>query len=212
MGSYSRHMHPIERLRYVARAGSAPDRILVAESIPALAAFSHTPQMLLVALRQLIARQPESPGLLAVGAHMLHSLDPIDAGWSFSQSLDDDRTVDIAETTAIAESGGTDVIDSIASGRGANGSGVEVLCPIGTRDWLADCRNKGRSAAVVTPLGSRLPPLLWGAFSAQEGGPGAMSAERLSLADFDDVIGPQGVAPLSTWSPDCPDVAELARR
>lgn len=206
-------MHPIERLRYVARAGSAPDRILVAESIPALAAFSHNPQMLLVALRQLIARQPESPGLLALGAHMLHALDSLDAGWDFSQSLDDDRTVDIAETTAIAESGRTDVIDSIASGLASGGSGVEVLCPAGTKSWLEDCRESCRSAAVVTPLGSRLPPLLWAAFSGPgDDGPAAMSLERLSLEKFDDVIGPGGVAPLSSWVPDCPDVAELARR
>jgi len=204
-------MHPIERLRYVARAGSAPDRILVAESIPALAAFSHNPQMLLVAVRQLIARQPESCGLLALGAHMMHSLDPLDAGWEFSGALEADRTADIAEATAIAESGGTDVIDSIASGRAAGSSEIELLCPVGTGAWVENARANGRSVVVVTPLGSRLPPMLWSSYLAENASTGA-SNERLKISDFDDVIGPDGLGPTSSWSPDCPDVAEIARR
>lgn len=204
-------MHPIERLRYVARAGTAPDRILVAESIPAFAAFANKPQMLLVALRQLISRQSESPGLLALGAHMMHSLDALEAGWAFSDAMNEDRTADIAETIAVTESGGTDVIDSIASGRGSSGR-VEVVCPLGTQAWVDQAREAGRSVAAVTPLGSRLPPMLWASFLDRTASADGATVERLVLDDFDDVIGPEGLKPPSSWEPDCPDVAEIARR
>lgn len=203
-------MHPIERLRYVARAGSAPDRILVAESIPAFGAFARKPQMLLVAVRQLISRQPGSPGLLALGAHMMHALDPLEAGWDFSEALNEDRTADIAETIAVTESGGTDVIDSIASGRTSSGA-VEVVCPLGTTAWVEHARAAGRSVAIVTPLGSRLPPMLWGSYLQRIDSSDGQSTERLALDVFDDLIGPNGLASTATWSPDCPDVAEIAR-
>ena len=201
-------MHPIERLRFVARSGHAPDRFLVAEALPAFSAFSSTPQMLLVAVRQLIGRHADSPGLLSLGAHMIDALDPMSAGWAFSEALSADRTNDIAETVAVAEAGGTDVIDSIASGRSSDG--VEVLCPVGTRAWMESSRKRGASPVIVTPFGTRLPPMLWGAFrSAVEE---KTATELVMLDEFDDVIGCNGVAPVSSWAPDCPDAAELARR
>ncbi len=207
-------MHPIERLRYVARAGSAPDRILVSESVPALAAFARKPQALLVAVRQLIVRQPDSPGLYALAAHMIHALDAIDAGWDFAALLEQDRTAEIAESIAITEAGGTDVIDSIASGRGAGGA-VDVLCPAGTTAWIAHAREGGRSVAVVTPVGTRLPAMLWAGFLERNGlsspEPTTGESERIPLDAFDDLIGPDGIQPLSAWEPDAPDVAEIAR-
>lgn len=196
----------MERLRYVARAGSAPDRVLVAESVPALSAFTSRPNALLVALRQLIVRQPESAGLLGLAAHMVHSLEPIDAGWAFSEALDRDRTTGIAEQIAIVESGGTDVIDSIASGPS------EVLCPLGTSAWIEHARTSGRSVAIVTPYGTRLPRLLWASYLERTGmtEPGS-AGERIGMETFDDLIGPDGLAPVDSWEADCPDVAEVAR-
>jgi len=206
-------VHPIERLRYVARAGAAPDKILVAESVPAFSAFADDPRAMLVALRQLITRQPDSPGLLGLAAHMVQSLDPVDAGWVFANELEFDPTSEIAASLAIAESGGTDVIDSIASGPG------EVLCPAGTTAWIEHAKSLGRSVAIVTPYGSRLPNLLWRSYLERNGlaalsahaEPEPMSVERLPLDRFDDLIGPDGVAPVTSWKSDCPDVAEVAR-
>ena len=211
-------VHPIERLRYVARAGSAPDSFLVAESVPALAAFSHDPNAMLVALKGLITRQPESPGLLGLAAHMVHSLDPVSAGWAFADDLHADRTADIAETLAIAESGGTDVIDSVASGVDADSGALTMLCPPGTTAWIGKARSEGRSVAVVTPKGSRLPPLLWARFVSKhdriQTGVGESVAGELELIDaalFDDAVGNSGVTPLAEWEADSPDVAEVAR-
>ncbi len=207
-------MHPIERLRYVARAGSAPDRFLVAESVPALAAFAHDPRALLVSLKGLITRQPDSPGLLGLAAHMVQALEPIQAGWAFADALSEDQTEDIAETIAITEAGGTDVIDSIASGQSPSGDGVTMLCPAGTQAWIDHARQAGRSVVVVTPLGSRLPTLLWQRYLEHNGQvsnslPG--EHELIKLDAFDEIIGPNGLSDLDAWQPDCPDVAEVAR-
>lgn len=203
---YRRLVHPIERLRYVARAGSAPDRILVAESVPALGAFARSPGAMLVALRQLIVRQPESAGLLALAAHMVQSLEPVEAGWAFAESLEMDRTTDQAEEIAISESGGTDVIDSLVSGPS------EMLVPTGTTAWIEHARSAGRSVVVVTPLGTRLPRLLWRSYLERNGfSPDHRDVELLDLDTFDDVIGPEGLLPVTSWQADCPDVAEVAR-
>lgn len=201
----------MERLRYVARAGQAPDRVLVPESMSALTAFCRDDNAMLVALRQLIARQPESAGILCLGATIVHALDPCDAGWEFCDRVTADRTADIAETVAIAESGGTDVIDSIASGPG------EVLCPGGTTAWIEHARASGRSVVVVTPIGTRLPARMWRGFLARNGmSPenegDQMAMELLQISRFDDVVDADGVRPLEAWAADCPDVAELAHR
>lgn len=206
-------MHPIERLRYVARVGDAPDRFLVAESAHGLAAFSHDQNALLVAVRQLIARHPRSTGLLCLAAHMLHDVDPSSAAYEFAEKLESDRSIDHAESIAVAEAGGTDVIDSIASGSDM------VLCPSGTRAWVEHARDAGRSVVVVTPTGSRLPSMLWRGFLDRNSFPVDVAQgnrnsgpELLSVGCFDDLIDSNGVTPLAGWVPDCPDVAELSRR
>lgn len=195
-------MHPIERLRYVARAGVAPDKVLVAESVPALAAFAPNSGALLVALRQLIARQPESPGLVVLGATMLNSLDPVAAAWTLVDALEADLTNDHADRTAVDEAGGIDLIETIASGSG------EFVCPLGSRPWLEDAHARGRTVAAVTPLGSRLPRMLWTGFLGRI--TPVANFEVLEANSFDEVVGPDGAQPPMTWGPDCPDTAELA--
>ena len=210
---YRLSVHPIERLRYVARAGDLPDRVLIPESMPAFGAFSHDENALLVAIRQLISRQPESPGLLCLGAHMLYAVDAWDAGHRVVDGFVTDTTADVAESIAIAESGGTDVIDSIASGPG------QVLCPSGTQSWIEHARRAGRSVVVVTPYGSRLPELMWRSYLDRNGygeptgdGVPPVSREVIALDSFDDLIDRDGVKPLDAWSPDCPEAVEIARR
>ena len=154
---------------------------------------------------------------------MVHSLDPIDRGWEFADELAQDRTLEIAETIAITEAGGTDVIDSIASGLGAANENPVVLCPAGTKAWIDHAREQGRSLAAVTPLGSRLPPMLWSRYldlNVTVGNTGAEAFgeaipgehELIALDVFDELIGSAGLTPPNDWRPDCPDVAELARR
>lgn len=161
---------------------------------------------MLVALRQLIVRQPESPGLLCLAAHMVHDLEPIDAGWAFADLLEDDSTAEEAEALAAAESGGTDVIDSHVSGPGV------ALCPLGTRAWIAEARCGGRALVLVTPRGTRLPRLLWKSFLDRSASSHShRSLEMISFDDFDELLGPDGLGDVSAWRADCPDVAEVAR-
>ena len=195
----------------MARAGQAPDRILVPETMSALAAFCSDRNALLTALRQLIARQPASTGIVCLGAHMLHGLDACAAGWELADRFMEDESGEIAESVAYGEAGGTEVIDSLASGPG------QVLCPAGTPAWIKSGRTKGRSIVVVTPFGSRLPAKLWKAYLARNGIDGAGDQERSGLPElvdldrFDDLIDADGVKPRDEWVADCPDVAELAR-
>lgn len=199
-------MHPIERLRYVARAGSAPDRILVAESVPAFAAFVDSPGALLISLRQLIARQPESPGLVVLGARMLSALDPIDTAWAFVDELESERTEYVADELAINEAGGIEIIETLASSTGL------LLCPPGADSWIAEARQLGRSVAAITPLGSRLPTLLWDGF-IQRSTAGNVGAplELIETDRVDELVGPDGIYDRASWSADCTDVVELAR-
>ena len=188
-----------------------PDHILVPESMAALSAFCSDDNALLTALRQLISRQPLKPGIVCLGAHMLHGLDACEAGWAIADKFTYDPTAEIAESVSITESGGTDVIDSIASGPG------QALCPAGTRAWIDDGRSAGRSIVVVTPFGSRLPARLWKGFLARNGvdlegsDDASGSMELIEIDRFDDLIDAEGLKPRGEWTADCPDVAELVR-
>ncbi len=69
-------MHPIERLRYVARSSGAPQQLLVEETAAALTSFGFDPQGLVTACRRMIARQPGSAPLVWLAARMLTAGDP----------------------------------------------------------------------------------------------------------------------------------------
>lgn len=69
-------VHPVERLRYVARASGVPQGLLVRETAAALGAFSDDPQGLVTACRRMISRQPGSGPLLWLAARTLSATDP----------------------------------------------------------------------------------------------------------------------------------------
>jgi len=52
-------VHPIERLRFVARSRGAPAEVLVAESAAALVAFRGDPAGMVAACRRIVDRQLE---------------------------------------------------------------------------------------------------------------------------------------------------------
>jgi hypothetical protein len=85
-------VHPIERLRYVARAGDAPTAPLVREAAIALASFAHDPVELVIACRQLIERRPTSGPLLWVAARMVTGTDPGTEAWEAVEALERDTT------------------------------------------------------------------------------------------------------------------------
>ena len=85
-------MHPIERLRYVARASGVPQSVLVRETAGALMSFSREPHGLVTACRRMISRQPASGPLLWLASHVLSSGDPGTELRNCLEALDTDRT------------------------------------------------------------------------------------------------------------------------
>lgn len=86
-------MHPIERLRYVARASDDRFTLIVRESAAALASFSDDPAALVTACRRLVDRQPHSAAIWWLAARVLASSDPGSEAWDASGDIDDDTTI-----------------------------------------------------------------------------------------------------------------------
>jgi hypothetical protein len=85
-------VHPIERLRYVARASGAPQRVLVQETAMALASFASDPAGLVTACRRIVSRQPSSGPLLWLAARVLTAGDPGSEIWVAAGEMQADPT------------------------------------------------------------------------------------------------------------------------
>ena len=99
-------MHPIERLRYVARAGAVPVGPLVRESAAALSSFADDPKGLLTSCRRLLDRRRDCGPLVWLAARMLSAMDPRAEAAKVVSELDADAT------GRVLESG----LDSLAAG------------------------------------------------------------------------------------------------
>jgi hypothetical protein len=85
-------MHPIERLRYVARASGASQEALVQETARALASFASDPHGLVTACRRIVSRQPASGPLLWFAARVLSAGDPDREIWEAAGQVAADPT------------------------------------------------------------------------------------------------------------------------
>lgn len=159
-------MHPIERLRYVARAGedSGPS-LLVREAAGALASFSREPAALVTACRRLVDRQPHAAAIWWLAARVLGSPRPSSEAWEAAEEIENDPTASVlidllpADATvvvlgwpetigpAIAKRGDLDllVIDSLDQGHGL----VRRLERMGTDATLVEERGVGAAAAAA---------------------------------------------------------------
>ncbi|QXC61182.1 hypothetical protein KSP35_23205 [Aquihabitans sp. G128] len=87
-------MHPIERLRYVARATGAPPDDVFREACAALAGFSDDPGSLVTACRRLIDRHAANGPIWWLCARTLVAADPGDEAWRCLDDLVSDPTLD----------------------------------------------------------------------------------------------------------------------
>lgn len=88
-------MHPIERLRHVARAeGAGPSR-LAREAAAALAGFGEDPTGLVIACRRLVERHPTVGTMWWLAARVLAASDPIGEAWRAAEELEDDGTASV---------------------------------------------------------------------------------------------------------------------
>ncbi|HVL26605.1 MAG TPA: hypothetical protein VM390_00545, partial [Acidimicrobiales bacterium] len=85
-------MHPIERLRMVARAGREDPTLLGREAASALASFAGDPAGLVTACRRLVGRQPTCGPVWWVAARVISAADPADEAWRAGDELARDPT------------------------------------------------------------------------------------------------------------------------
>jgi hypothetical protein len=85
-------VHPIERLRYVARASGADQAVLVDETAHALSAFLDDATGLVTACRRIVDRHPTSAPLWWLCARVLTAPDPGREAWRAVEDIQEDRT------------------------------------------------------------------------------------------------------------------------
>lgn len=85
-------MHPIERLRYVARADGAGPAILVRETALAIREMYSDPQSLVLACRRIVERHPTMAPLWWLCANVLAAPDPSDKARELALVVERDTT------------------------------------------------------------------------------------------------------------------------
>src|SRR5438270_9921591 len=87
-----RPVHPIERLRMVARAAGEGPALLAQEAAGALAAFADDPPGLVTACRRLVGRQPTSGPMWWLATRVLTAGEPGGEAWRAGNELEMDPT------------------------------------------------------------------------------------------------------------------------
>lgn len=85
-------MHPIEHLRYVARAQGADPASLASETAHALGSMQFDPSGLVVACRRIVERHPFTGPLWWLCSSVLTSSEPFDAIWELADRVGCDET------------------------------------------------------------------------------------------------------------------------
>jgi hypothetical protein len=88
-------MHPIERLRYVARSSGGDQRMLVRETAGALRGLGFDPAGLVVACRRIVERHPNSGPMWWLCASVLAAPDPYRCAAALADDLESDPTPDL---------------------------------------------------------------------------------------------------------------------
>ena len=89
-------MHPIEHLRYVARAGDLSQNVLVRETASALGALASDPLELVTVCRRILDKYPIAGALWSMAARVCTSAQPYQAAREFSTELRSDVTANHA--------------------------------------------------------------------------------------------------------------------
>ena len=85
-------MHPMERLRHVARSGGADPAVIVAETVDALTSLCPAPSELVPLCRNLVERNPTCGPLWWLCAQLLAKPEAIDAAWTWAEQIERDGT------------------------------------------------------------------------------------------------------------------------
>lgn len=150
-------MHPIERLRYVARASHVPPRYLVRETAMALSDFVGDDAVLLISCKRILDRQPSAAPLVWLVAHALGAPNPSTALWQAAEEVDDDRThaavaYELPDDATIATIGWSDWIEPVLRSRGD--VGLVVVDVDGEAEYELDRLDPDQRAFCVDPSGA----------------------------------------------------------
>ena len=99
-----RQVHPIERLRYVARSSGADPALVVRETAGALAGLGLDPAGLVTACRRIVERHPTSGPLWWLCARTLTAAEPLAEAWRCVEAIECDTTADELAMTLPDES------------------------------------------------------------------------------------------------------------
>jgi hypothetical protein len=110
-------VHPIEHLRYVARAQGADPSSLVEETAHALGSLHFDPSGLVVACRRIVERHPFTGALWWLCANVVTSAEPFEAVWELADQIRTDRSgaelaAALPDDALVATIGDPDVIGS----------------------------------------------------------------------------------------------------
>ena len=96
-------MHPIERLRMVARAAGEDPGMVAREAAAALAGCAEDPRALVMACRRLVERQATSGPVWWVAARILAAADPAAEAWRAAEALRADPTPSVVAAALPAD-------------------------------------------------------------------------------------------------------------
>lgn len=88
----STFVHPFEHLRYIARSQRADPRVLIEETVAAIAALQPSAAELVVSCRRLVAKHPHAGVLWWLCSSMLTSPDPLFTASECARLVDNDPT------------------------------------------------------------------------------------------------------------------------
>lgn len=199
-------MHPIEHLRYLARADSSEAARMVGETATALGSLGHDPATLVLAVRRILERHAGVGPMWWMAAHLLVAGDVYDRAWGLADEIADDPTAD-------------HVADELARAREAGDEPTVVVLGAGSPELLLvdpkmAARARVAAAAgepvwLATPVGTCLPGRYVEAV-AEAAGHRLVELDRAVVAR---VIGPSGASSdvPAALRPTAPVAPELLR-
>lgn len=116
-------MHPIEHLRYIARADGADPRLLVAETASALRSLRADPAGLVVACQRIVQRHPFCGPLWWLCSRIVTAGDPMDEARRAAAEIDADPTAGhlaaaLADESTVCVIGWPDLVGEAVDRRG----------------------------------------------------------------------------------------------
>ena len=187
-------MHPIEHLRYLARADSAEAARMVGETATALGSLGNDPATLVVAVRRILERHANVGPMWWVAAHLLVAGDVYERAWELADEVADDPTAEhlVAELDRAGAAGDEPVVIALSAGSPDHllvtpkaAAQARVAAAAGQPVWLATpvgtCLPTRYVEAVAEAAGGRLVELAGSAVTRVIGPGGASGDVRAAL-------------------------------